>query len=50
MEDLRKKLLGDTELFVLDMDGTFYLGEKLLPGALDFVRQVEGEALSVFYQ
>lgn len=41
MEDLRKKLLEDAELFVLDMDGTFYLGEKLLPGALDFVRQVE---------
>ena len=41
MEDLRKKLLGDTELFVVDLDGTFYLGEKLLAGALDFVRQVE---------
>jgi 4-nitrophenyl phosphatase/NagD protein len=23
--------------FLLDMDGTFYLGERLLPGALDFI-------------
>jgi 4-nitrophenyl phosphatase len=25
------------KLFVLDMDGTFYLGDKLLPGSLDFI-------------
>lgn len=24
--------------FLLDMDGTFYLGDRLLPGALDFMR------------
>lgn len=41
MENLRKKLLADMELFVLDMDGTFYLGDKILPGALEFVKQVE---------
>lgn len=37
----KKRLLEETELFVLDMDGTFYLGEQILPGALDFIRQVE---------
>ena len=31
------QLLEDTDLFVLDMDGTFYLGDKILPGALSFI-------------
>lgn len=38
--DRRKELLSGTELFVLDMDGTFYLGEQILPGALDFLDAV----------
>ena len=29
--------LTDTRLFLLDMDGTFYLGNRLLPGALEFI-------------
>jgi HAD superfamily hydrolase (TIGR01457 family) len=29
--------LTNTRLFLLDMDGTFYLGDKLLPGALEFI-------------
>ena len=36
----RKSLLAETELFVLDMDGTFYLGERVLDGALDFIETV----------
>ncbi len=28
--------LAQTKLFLLDMDGTFYLGDTLLPGALEF--------------
>lgn len=36
----RESLLAETELFVLDMDGTFYLGEKVLDGALDFIETV----------
>jgi len=31
------KNLTDIECFLLDMDGTFYLGEQLLPGALEFI-------------
>lgn len=27
--------------FVLDMDGTFYLGDRILEGSLDFLRRVE---------
>lgn len=41
MEEQRKRILDETELFVLDMDGTFYLGERLLPGAMDFIRKAE---------
>jgi 4-nitrophenyl phosphatase len=31
-------LLTGIRCFLLDMDGTFYLGDRLLPGALDFMR------------
>lgn len=31
------KRLCDTKLFLLDMDGTFYLGDTLLPGATHFL-------------
>lgn len=34
--DFRK--LSSVECFLLDMDGTFYLGDKLLPGALEFIQ------------
>jgi 4-nitrophenyl phosphatase/NagD protein len=30
--------LSRIRCFLLDMDGTFYLGNKILPGALDFMR------------
>ncbi len=30
--------LSDIRLFLLDMDGTVYLGNRLLPGSLDFLR------------
>jgi HAD superfamily hydrolase (TIGR01457 family) len=36
----KKELLRTTKLFVLDMDGTFYLGNRILPGAADFLRAV----------
>ncbi len=39
--ELKKKILEDTDLFVLDMDGTFYLGDDILDGALDFLSAVE---------
>lgn len=29
--------LSDVRLFLVDMDGTFYLGDTLLPGAKDFI-------------
>jgi 4-nitrophenyl phosphatase len=34
-------ILKNKKLFVLDMDGTFYLGDHLIDGALDFIRKLE---------
>lgn len=39
--DLKKQLLKETELFVLDMDGTFYCGDVLIEGSLDFLEEVK---------
>ncbi len=36
----KRELLEQTELFVLDMDGTFYLENQILEGSLDFIAQV----------
>ena len=33
--------LADVKLFMLDMDGTFYLGEQIIPGSLEFIDAVE---------
>lgn len=40
MTDRRKNILEQSELFVLDMDGTFYCGEQLIEGAPDFLKAV----------
>jgi len=39
-EDIREKLAG-IRCFLLDMDGTFYLGERLIEGSLDFLDALE---------
>ena len=36
----RQELLDRTAIFVLDMDGTYYLGEGILPGAREFLDAV----------
>ncbi|NLO82489.1 MAG: HAD-IIA family hydrolase [Clostridiales bacterium] len=38
---MRIDQLKEKKYFVLDMDGTFYLGDKLLDGSLDFVKRTE---------
>ena len=35
------EILKETELFVLDMDGTFYLDNDVIDGALDFLDEVK---------
>ena len=39
MNDVKK--LDQVKCFLLDMDGTFYLGGKLIEGSIDFIRKVE---------
>lgn len=39
--ELKKQIFKDTDLFVLDMDGTFYLENDILDGALDFLDVVK---------
>ena len=36
----KKNALANIKLFVLDMDGTFYLGNRILDGSLDFLNRV----------
>jgi len=40
MED-KQKLVDRIKHFVLDMDGTFYLGSRILDGSLDFLKKVK---------
>jgi len=39
-ERRKKNALERIKCFMLDMDGTFYLGTSLLPGALEFMRAI----------
>ena len=36
-----RQRLEKTKCFLLDMDGTFYLGDRLIPGSLDFLDALE---------
>ncbi len=42
-------VLEPVRLFVLDMDGTFYLGDNPLPGAQDFVDYVQANGRRVLF-
>jgi HAD superfamily hydrolase (TIGR01457 family) len=46
-QNLRR--LRQIRCFLLDMDGTFYLGERLLPGALEFIQYLEEQGLSYLF-
>ena len=40
---------NDIKCFIVDMDGTFYLGEELLPGALQFADAIEKTGRRFFF-
>ncbi len=46
--EIRARLAG-ISCFLLDMDGTFYLGDRLIDGSLDFLRRVEETGRSVLF-
>ena len=41
--------LTNIRLFLLDMDGTFYLGDKLLPGALEFINLCQSHGIDYLF-
>lgn len=41
--------LTNIRLFLLDMDGTVYLGDKLLPGALDFIELLTARNIAYLF-
>jgi len=42
-EQYVKERLQQVKCFLLDMDGTFYLGERIIDGSLDFIRAVKAQ-------
>ena len=40
-ENALRERLSQVKCFMLDMDGTFYLGDRLLDGSLDFLDALE---------
>jgi HAD superfamily hydrolase (TIGR01450 family) len=48
--ETKRRALEGVRLFVLDMDGTFYLGDRVLPRSLAFTRRVREAGLrSLFF-
>lgn len=43
------KRLNDVKCFALDMDGTFYLGDRLIGGSLDFCRAARASGRKVLF-
>ena len=42
-------ILKDIALFVLDMDGTIYLGERPFPAAIEFIRKAKASGRRIVY-
>ncbi len=49
LSEANRQRLRQTELFVLDMDGTIYLGEQVFPEALRFVKQAREKGKQVIF-
>lgn len=47
--DVSYKKLYECRLFVLDMDGTLYLGDEVIPGAIEFVNNLGKRGLNYIY-
>ena len=47
MNDLKDLL--DARLFLLDMDGTLYLGDDVFPGAVDFIHTLADTGRQYIY-
>jgi HAD superfamily hydrolase (TIGR01450 family) len=49
MLDLAQDRLKHCRAFLLDMDGTIYVDEKLLPGALDFIEHLQQKKIPYLF-
>ena len=47
-EQIRRALAG-VRTFLLDMDGTFYLGDRVLPGSMEFLQALERTGRSYMF-
>ena len=41
--------IKDIELFMLDMDGTLYLGEQVIKGAVEFIDRIKAKGARVMF-
>ena len=41
--------LKETKLFLLDMDGTIYLGDEIIPGAIEFINGLQKAGIGYMY-
>ena len=48
-ENALRERLSQVKCFMLDMDGTFYLGDRLLEGSLDFLEALERTGRRVLF-
>jgi 4-nitrophenyl phosphatase len=48
-EAMELNRLAEIRYFILDMDGTFYLGDHLLPGALEFIAVLEKRSIPFLF-
>ena len=46
-EDTMPDRLKNIRCFMLDMDGTFYLGDRIIPGGLEFLDALEKNGLQI---
>jgi len=42
-------ILKQKKIFILDMDGTFYLGDQILEGSLDFIKHIREKGMDFFF-
>lgn len=45
----KKELLKGIKLFVLDMDGTFYIGDQIIEGSLEFLDKVKAQGKNFIF-
>jgi len=46
---MNRDRLADIKCFLLDMDGTFYLGNQLLPGAMEFIELLRARQVDFLF-